>query len=205
MSAGKRGFSGGGCPDHPHGISGLHCEAHPVQHRQPVSRRHENQFLHLQPRRRAGERHRRTVSGLSGKEMPEPRPRQARRLHQAPLPHQRLDRGESAAQQHRRGDHHPGRDFVAQHQPGAQCEHGRLEELPENLRGRTEDGAQISGSGGALQHIATRPLPAIMRCPAHAKRAQGPRLGTELCGQTVGRDPGARGFAALAPGRHLVR
>ena len=123
---GQRGFARGRIADHPQSVAGGQGKADIGQDGlrlgpraccpQPGQPGHRD----LPGRIGQGDRGDRVVLGR--KECAQPLMRRLRLAQRPPLPDQLIDRGQSPARQHRRGDDHPARNFAQNDQKGPQSQ-----------------------------------------------------------------------------------
>ena len=100
--------------------------------------------------------------------------------HDAPLADGLFNRGQSAPQKDRGGDHRAGGQLTFQHQKRAETQHRRLQEKPEGFGHGGKGAGQIAGLQRAAQRLLARALPAAERRTHHAQGLNGFRLMLDL-------------------------
>ena len=191
-------------PDHAQRLTGFQPKRQAAQAGHGLTRRHDDKLMRLQHRARARQGRAGGIGRRLAQQQRQPRPAVLRALRQCPLADRLFDRRQRPAHQDRRGDHRACRQLTAQHQPGPQRQHRRLQEQPHRARKRGKPAADIGQPHPGIQRPPTRLLPARKARLLHTQGADMFCLLAQMVGDSVGHNARLRRLRACPPRRPLV-
>ena len=153
----------------PSAVPGFEFEVQVAQKLRLVFAEDDGEALHLEV---AAWRRQRSLVGLRRclcQQFPQGVPAAHCALADAPLGDALLDGGQSPSEHDRRGNHHTRGQFLAEHQPGAQGEHQRLQEEAQRLGGGGIDRGAVERGDLQAECALAKLVPAPYRGAHHAE------------------------------------